>query len=56
MLTSRLLVTLLFDVQPFDVATLVTSALLVLATGAAAAYIPARRAARLDPLAVIRGE
>jgi ABC-type antimicrobial peptide transport system permease subunit len=28
----------------------------VLGTGAAAAYIPARRASTLDPLTVIRGE
>jgi putative ABC transport system permease protein len=55
-MTSRLLATLLFDVQPFDAATVATAAALVLATGAAAAYLPARRAARLDPLIAIRGE
>jgi ABC-type antimicrobial peptide transport system permease subunit len=30
--------------------------LVVLGTGTAAAYIPARRASTLDPLTVIRGE
>jgi ABC-type lipoprotein release transport system permease subunit len=30
--------------------------LVVLAPGAAAAYLPARRASALDPLSVIRGE
>jgi putative ABC transport system permease protein len=54
--TSRMLSTLLFDVEPFDPATIATVSLLVLATGAGAAYIPARRAARLDPLIAIRGE
>jgi len=54
--SGRLLSTLLFDVQPFDPATIAAAALLVLGTGAAAAYIPARRASALDPLSVIRGE
>jgi putative ABC transport system permease protein len=54
--SGRLLSTLLFDVQPFDPTTIAAAALLVLATGAAAAYIPARRASALDPLTVIRGE
>ena len=54
--TSRALSTLLFGVQSFDVATIATVALIVLGTGAAAAYIPARRASMLDPLSVIRGE
>ena len=55
-LVSRALSTFLFAVQPFDPATIVAVALLVLATGATAAYFPARRAARLDPLFVIRSE
>jgi putative ABC transport system permease protein len=54
--TSRLLSTLLFDVQPFDAATLATASLVVMTTGAAAAYIPARRASSVDPLMVMRGE
>ena len=54
--SGRLLSTLLFDVQPFDPATIAAAAALVLATGAAAAYIPARRASALDPLTVIRGD
>jgi putative ABC transport system permease protein len=53
---GRMLSTLLFDVRPFDPSTIATAALVVLAAGAAAAYIPARRASRLDPLSVIRGE
>jgi predicted permease len=54
--TSRMLVTLLFEVKPFDASTIALVALLVMATGAAAAYVPARRASSLDPLTVIRGE
>jgi ABC-type antimicrobial peptide transport system permease subunit len=47
---------LLFGVGSFDLATIATVALVVLVTGAAAAYLPARRASTLDPLSVIRGE
>jgi len=54
--TSRMLSTLLFEVKPFDPATIAIVSLLVLATGVAAAYIPARRASAVDPLAVIRGD
>jgi putative ABC transport system permease protein len=54
--TSRLLETLLYDVHRFDAGTISTVALIVLATGAAAAYVPARRASSLDPLTVIRGD
>ena len=54
--TMELLSSLLFDVRPFDPPTIAAVALLVGLVGCAAAYIPARRAARLDPLAVIRSE
>jgi ABC-type antimicrobial peptide transport system permease subunit len=53
---GRALSTFLFAVEPSDPGTIVTVALLVLGTGALAAYVPARRAARLDPLSVIRSE
>jgi predicted permease len=54
--TSRALSTMLFGVGSFDLSTIAMVSLTVLATGAAAAYIPARRASMLDPLSVIRGE
>jgi putative ABC transport system permease protein len=54
--TNRMLSTLLFEVHPFDVSTLISVAALVLLTGSLAAYIPARRASTLDPLTVIRGD
>jgi putative ABC transport system permease protein len=53
---GRALTTFLFAVQPSDPVTIATVSLLVLGTGAVAAYVPARRAARLDPLSVIRSE
>ena len=53
---TRLLRTQLHDVHPADPIAMV-SALLVLTTGAiVAALIPARRAARLDPLSALRAE
>jgi ABC-type antimicrobial peptide transport system permease subunit len=52
----ELLSSLLFNVRPFDPPTIAAVALLVGLVGCTAAYIPARRAARLDPLAVIRSE
>jgi putative ABC transport system permease protein len=53
---TRALQSLLFDVSPTDVPTFVAVALVVMASAVLAAYLPARRAARLDPVSVIRGE
>jgi putative ABC transport system permease protein len=47
---------MLFNVSPLDPPTFIAVALIVTLTGVVAAYLPARRAARLDPLAIIRGE
>jgi len=52
--TTRLLATLLFQVSPVDPLTFAVVGALVTAVGIGAAYIPARRAARLDPVEVIR--
>jgi putative ABC transport system permease protein len=46
--------TLLFQIEPTDPATFAGIAVLLLAVTAAASYIPARRAARLDPLIALR--
>jgi putative ABC transport system permease protein len=43
-------------VKPYDPATLVTTLLLLLATGVLACWIPARRAARVDPMVALRYE
>ena len=60
LLASLLLVqtlsSLLFDVAPFDAATLAAVSLLLFAVAAAAAWSPARRASRVDPLVALRTE
>jgi predicted permease len=53
---GRLVESLLFGVRSSDAVTFVASAVLLLTVGAAAAYLPARRAARLNPIAALRTE
>jgi putative ABC transport system permease protein len=53
---TRLMRSLLFEVSPTDPATLFSVALLVLCVAWAGCYIPARSAARTDPMAVLRHE
>ena len=45
---------LFFQVSPFDSLTFVAVGVLLLVTGLAAAFVPARRAARVDPMAALR--
>ena len=54
LVASRTLTSLLYAVQPFDPGTIAIASVVVLATAAAAAWLPARRASGLDPLTVIR--
>lgn len=51
---SRLLASLLYGVRPTDPLTFAAVAALVVAGGFLATYLPARRAARVDPVAVLR--
>ena len=51
---SRLLRGLLHDVSPTDPTTFTGVGVLLLAVAALASFLPARRAARLDPAAILR--
>jgi ABC-type antimicrobial peptide transport system permease subunit len=53
---SRLLQGLLFGVQPMDPLTVMGAALAMFVVAALAAYLPARRASRIDPMAALRYE
>jgi predicted permease len=53
---SRLARNLLFGLESTDTATLVASVLVMSAMGLLAAYLPARRASRVDPLIALRRE
>lgn len=54
--TTRLLGSLLFRIAPTDLPTLTAGALLLGLVALAASLVPARRAARLDPVRVLREE
>jgi putative ABC transport system permease protein len=53
---TRRLQGLLFQIEPDDPATFAGIALLLLAVASLASYIPARRAAQVDPLIALRGD
>lgn len=56
LLAARLLESLLYEVEPNDPLVLGSIALLLGGSAVLAAYMPARRAARVDPLVVLREE
>jgi predicted permease len=53
---TRLIAHMLFGVTPYDPVTLVAVAIALLAAGAIAGYIPARRAMKVDPMVALRYE
>ncbi len=53
---TRVMTSLLFNVSATDPATLVTISLVLVAVALLASYIPARRAAKVDPLIALRYE
>jgi ABC-type antimicrobial peptide transport system permease subunit len=53
---GRVVAERLYGVAAFDVGTLVAASLGVLAIAALASWVPARRATRVDPMLVLRGE
>jgi putative ABC transport system permease protein len=56
MLISRLLHSVLFEVGPFDPLVLMAAAVAILALSVAASFLPARRAASIDPMKALRSE
>ena len=46
----------LFGIQPYDPATVIGAAVLLFAVAASAAWVPSRRAARIDPMEALRYE
>jgi predicted permease len=53
---TRTLAAILFNVSPTDPSTLAGASVLLVATAIAASWIPARRAAALDPASTLRGD
>jgi predicted permease len=53
---SRLIASMLFGLKPYDPLTFSGSAVLLLLVGLAASWIPARRAAHVDPMRALRHE
>ncbi len=56
LLTARLLHSFLFGVTQYDPLTLIAAPLLLLGVGALAAWLPARKAAGLEPMEALRTE
>jgi ABC-type antimicrobial peptide transport system permease subunit len=54
--TTRSLASVLYGVKTFDPATFVVAPVLLVAVALLASYIPARRAASVDPVTVLNAE
>jgi ABC-type antimicrobial peptide transport system permease subunit len=56
LVTARLLHSFLFGVKQYDPIALITAPILLILVGALAAWLPARRAAAIDPIEALRTE
>jgi len=56
MWAAKFVASMLFHVEARDPVVLATAAAMLLATGALAAFLPARRATKLDPASILRSE
>jgi putative ABC transport system permease protein len=56
LLLSRFLETLLFDLSTYDPLTFVATVVLLALVAAAACLLPARRAARVNPMMLLRSQ
>jgi predicted permease len=53
---GRAIAGFLFDVAPYDAATLLFTVIAIVAVGLLAAWVPARRASKIDPLTALRAD
>ena len=53
---TRFLASVLYETSPYDPATYAGVAIMLLVAGAVACWLPARRAAKVDPIAALRAE
>jgi len=53
---GRLVQTLVYGIKPSDPSVLITTAAILAAATTLAAWLPARRAARMDPMSALRDE
>ena len=53
---ARIISNMMYGVGPYDAMTLTAATALLVATGLLASYVPARRAANVDPMQVLRTE
>jgi ABC-type antimicrobial peptide transport system permease subunit len=56
LIASRALASMLFNIGAWDVATFALAAAILLLVALIASYLPARRAARVDPMIALRTE